>query len=74
MTNEKNQSSNQADQGNKATQSGNGGSRNSEQQNRPVGAEKMDESYSKPDPRNHQVGDSSRYANTSDNEYKEDQH
>ena len=35
---------------------------------RPKGSEKMDESLSKPSTDNHQRGDSSRYANTSDNE------
>ena len=38
------------------------------QQRAPKGADKMDESFSKPDTNNQPAGDSSRYANTSDNE------
>lgn len=45
-----------------------GNRKSGDQQDRPKGAEKMDESYSKPATDNHQRGDSSRYANTSDNE------
>ncbi len=37
-------------------------------QNRPVGADQMNESYSRPEPGNHEEGDASKYANTSGNE------
>ena len=37
-------------------------------QNRPVGADQMNESYSKPESSTHEPGDSSKYANTSGNE------
>ena len=66
---EENNKSNEATQNDQRKNiSGNTDASGLHQKNPPKGADKMNESFSKPASGNAQPGDSSRYANTSDNE------